>query len=313
MQNLTVALWAANLAKPLNGIGAWAALAEEQMAQAHAQGARLLAMPEYISEHWLAFAPQGLAITQEIAWMAEQGEAALAAIRPLAQRYDMALLAGSMPVKDRRPGAAADAYLNRAWLILPDGQIFWHDKLVLTPGEKNPQGWSLQTGDIFSIVEWEGLKLGTLICLDVEMPALAAKMATADLDLLLVPSMTSFRSGYHRVFDCAKARAIELQTIVCAVGAIGAPAPLATRESNCSGAAVFLPCERPLGEIGEAAKIGPFAAIEGDGPLLIARDLPVAEIRRLRHGAAEVWPGAWDAGHVKIERQPRALTGDREG
>jgi predicted amidohydrolase len=296
MQSLTVALWAANLARPLNGIGAWAALVDQQMAEAKAQGARILVMPEYVSAHWLAFAPEGLPKTGEIAWMAEQGEAALAAIRPLVGKHDMALLAGSMPVKAERPGE----YLNRAWLLLPDGRTYFHDKLVLTPGEKDPDGWSLSTGDRFTVVEWEELRLGMLICLDVEMPALAAKLAPADLDLLIVPSMTSFRSGYHRVFDCAKARAVELQAIVCAVGAIGVPGPLAGRDTNCSGAAVFLPCERALGETGTAASIGPWNETEGAGPMLVARDLPVAAVRRSRRGAAEVWPGGWDASHVTI-------------
>jgi predicted amidohydrolase len=269
---------------------------DQQMAEAKAQGARILVMPEYVSAHWLAFAPEGLPKTGEIAWMAEQGEAALAAIRPLVGKHDMALLAGSMPVKAERPGE----YLNRAWLLLPDGRTYFHDKLVLTPGEKDPDGWSLSTGDRFTVVEWEELRLGMLICLDVEMPALAAKLAPADLDLLIVPSMTSFRSGYHRVFDCAKARAVELQAIVCAVGAIGVPGPLAGRDTNCSGAAVFLPCERALGETGTAASIGPWNETDGAGPMLVARDLPVAAVRRSRRGAAEVWPGGWDASHVTI-------------
>lgn len=296
MRSLTVALWAANLAKPLNGIGAWVALVDQQMAEAKAQGARLLAMPEYVSAHWLAFAPESLAKTDEIAWMAEQGEAALGQLGALAAKHDMALLAGSMPVKSGRVGE----YLNRAWLLLPDGRSYFHDKLVLTPGEKDPNAWSLSTGDRFTIVEWEDLRLGMLICLDVEMPALAARLAPADLDLLIVPSMTSFRSGYRRVFDCAKARAVELMAIVCTVGAIGVPQRLEGRDTNCSGAAVFLPCERPLGETGTAASIGPWNETQGPGPMLVARDLPVAEVRRLRRGGAEVWPGGWDAGHVKI-------------
>lgn len=307
MDTLTVALWATNLAVPLNGIDAWAAAVDAQMAEARSQGARLLLMPEYASEQWLSFAPAELTPDREIAWMAAQAEAALAAVRPLARRHDMALLAGSMPHRDAAAEDAGDnrvaTHFNRAWLILPDGRVLHHDKLVLTPGEKDPNAWNLKTGDTVRVVEWEGLRLTTLICLDIEMPSLAAKLAPLDLDLILVPSMTAYRSGFNRVFDCAKARAVELMTTVAVVGAIGVPERMIRRDSNTSGAAVFVPCERALGESGTADRIGPWSEVDGPGPMLIARDLPVGRIRQIRRGAAEAWPGPWDAGHVTIEEE----------
>jgi predicted amidohydrolase len=300
METLTVALWATNLARPVNGIAGWTADVDARMREARESGARLLLLPEYACEQWLSFAPAGLGRDREIAWMAEQGVAALAALAPLAKRHDMALLAGSMPVARAADGVVE--HVNRAWLLLPDGRMLWHDKLVLTPGEMDPQGWSLATGDRIRVIEWEDLRLSMLICLDVEMPAIAARMAGLDLDLILVPSMTAQRSGYHRVFDCAKARAVELQTIVCAVGAVGSPEFVRGRsETNVSGAAVFLPCEPPLGHAGVAERIGPWESAEGPGPMLIARDLPIGAVRRMRHGAAEVWPGAWSADHLVVD------------
>ncbi|MFM9843028.1 MAG: nitrilase-related carbon-nitrogen hydrolase [Dongiaceae bacterium] len=297
VETVTVALWAANLATKLNGIAAWIATVDQQLAEAKAAGARILVMPEFVSEHWLSYAPSGLKITEEIPWMAEQGEAALAALQPLAARYDMAILAGTMPVKADN----GRDYLNRAWLLLPDGRAIPYDKVVLTPGEKNPEAWNLVPGDKIQIVEWHGLRIAPLVCLDVEMPALAHRLASLDLDLILVPSMTGFRSGFRRVFDCAKARAVELQTVVCTVGAIGVPEHLQSRESNVSGAAAYTPCEAVLGYDGVAGAIGPFSETEGPGPMLIARDLPVGTVRRLRHGHAEVWPGPWSAEHLAIE------------
>jgi predicted amidohydrolase len=296
MDKITLALWAANLARPLNGIDAWAEAVETQIAETKAAGAVLFVMPEYVSEHWLSFAPEYLKVTDEVAWMAEQGRVALEAIEPLATRYEMAILAGTMPVTDGNGG-----FYNRAWFILPDGRRVAYDKLVLTPTERNPAGWCLQPGERIQIVEWEGLRIAPLVCLDIEMPALAWRLQPLDLDLLLVPSMTSFRSGYRRVFDCAKARAIELQTLVATVGAIGVPKRLEGRDSNISGAAVFTPCEAALGHDGVVATIGPRNETEGPGPMLIARDLPVAELRALRRGKAEVWPGAWSAEHLTIE------------
>ncbi len=301
METVTVALWASNLARPLNGVEAWAAAVDAQMAEAKAERADIFVMPEYASAQWLSFAPEGLAHDREIAWMAEQAPAALAALAPLPARHDMALLAGTMPVADGEGDAGRPRHRNRAWLMLPDGRVVAYDKLALTPGERNPDGWFLEPGDRVKIVEWRGLRLTPLICLDVELPALSARLAGLDLDLVLVPSMTAHLSGYRRVFDCAKARAIELEAVVCAVGAIGAPAHLKERESNCSGAAAFIPCEVALGETGAAASIGPWSETDGPGPMLVARDLPVGEARRGRRGAAEVWPGAWSAEHVIID------------
>ncbi len=299
----TAALWATNLARPLNGIGAWVAQVEEQMREAKAAGAQLLVMPEYICEQWLSFAPEGLKGDEEIPWMAEQAEAALEGLKGLAARHDMALLAGTMAVKAENPVEGEPPYRNRAHLFLPDGRVVKQDKLCLVPAEKDPAGWNLSTGSQIEIVEWQGLKLATLICLDIEMPALSQRLAKESLDLLLVPSMTSKLAGYSRVFGCAKARAVELQTAVLTVGTIGAASQNKPRETNISGASVFVPCEESLGHRGIAGEeIPPRDSAEGAGPMLIAKDLPIGLIRELRAGAAEVWPGAWTADHVNIKR-----------
>jgi predicted amidohydrolase len=298
MDTITVALWAANLAVPLNGVAAWAAGIEAKMAEAKADGARLLVTPEYHCQQWLSFAPDGIRPHEEVAWLASQGPAALEAVRPLARKYGLGLLAGTLPATDGNGG-----YRNRAHLFLPDGREIRQDKLCLTPAERDPAAWCLQTGRDVAVVEWEGLRFATLICLDIELPALAARLAPLDLDLILVPSMTSKLSGFHRVFGCARARAIELMTTVCAVGAIGVPERLTRRDSNTSAAAAFVPCEEALGFTGVPAALSPTARTTGAGPMLIASDLPVGLVRELRRGKAEVWPGAWTADHVLLREE----------
>jgi len=298
-ETVTIALWPTNMAAPLNGLDAWAAQVDARLAEARTTGARLLVMPEYMSLQWLSFAPPGLTVADEIPWMASQAEAALSRLRPLVARHGVGLLAGTLPVV--KPDAAPDEppYLNRAWLLLPDGREIAQDKLCLTPGEKDPRYWNLTTGDRLGIVEWDGLRLAVLICLDIELPDLAARLAPFEVDLVLVPSQTSQLSGYSRVFSCAKARAVELLAAVCAVGGVGrAAGPSAL--ANTSGASAFLPCEAILGHEGVHASLPPSDRAEGMGAMLIARDLPIGEIRRLRQGAAEVWPGAWRADHLRI-------------
>ncbi|MEJ2677012.1 MAG: nitrilase-related carbon-nitrogen hydrolase [Acidihalobacter sp.] len=275
-ETATVALWAVNMAKPLRNLDEWLSGVEAKLAEAAAGGADILVIPEYVSEQWLQYAPADLPTDQEIDFMATEGEKALPALSGLAVKHGVALLAGSFPIA--APGRDPDGapHVNRAHLFLPDGRRIVHDKLSLTPSEMDPAGWNLNTGSRITLVEWNGLRLAMLICLDIEMPALSVALAQ----------------------HAAKARAVELQTAVCVVGCIGS-IPSDTRP-NYSGAAVYLPCEEAFGYDGRFAEIAGAAATEADGPLLIARDIPVADLRRMRQGGAEVWPGAWSAAHVSF-------------
>lgn len=295
---MTLALWATNLSTPLNGLAAWAAHVEAKMAEAAAQGAKLLVMPEYAAEAWLSFKPKGLAPAREIAWMAGQAPAALDLLRGLPGKHGIGLLAGTMPWE------SGGGFTNRAWLLLPDGRVIAQDKLCLTPGEQEPDAWNLVPGSALHIVAWEGLKIATLVCLDIEMPALSLKLAPHNPDLVLVPSMTGGLSGYARVFGCAKARAVELMCAVGACGVIGRAPGSTQNPANVSGCALYLPCEPGLGMTGVFETLPPLGVHEGDGPLLIARDIPFADIRRLRAAEAEVWPGAWRADHITVIEDP---------
>ncbi len=295
----TVALWAVNLANPVNDAEEWFARVRTQMRAARDAGADLLVMPEYACEQWLDFAPPGLTEDREIPWLGEVAVSSLPRLAALVEETGLGLLPGTMP-----HAAPGHAWTNRAHLLLPgaDGVIHgFQDKLCLTPFETEPGAWMLVPGTEFHITEWRGLRLAILVCLDVELPALSARLAPLGIDLLLVPSMTEREAGYWRVFGCAKTRAIELQTIVCAVGTVGPFQTGGRVEPNVSGAAVYLPCEAGLGHTGILAAIGPMKeSLEPIGSLLVVRDLPVEAVRSLRAGAAEVWPGSWQADGVGI-------------
>ena len=125
---ITVALWATNLGRPLNGLEAWAARVDARMAEAAAAGARLLVMPEYASEQWLSFRPDGLTTDKEIPWLADLAPQALDLLRPLPAKHGIGLMAGTMP------WTVDGGQRNRAWLLLPDGRVIHQDKLCLTPG-----------------------------------------------------------------------------------------------------------------------------------------------------------------------------------
>jgi predicted amidohydrolase len=291
---LTLALWALNLDQGLDRPEDWLDQLERRLAEAAAGGAELLALPEYASAVWLNWAPAGTTADREVAWMAGQAERQiLPALPGLVRRHGIALLAGSMPAD------MAGTHRNRGHLFLPDGRHETQDKLCLTPVEREPRSWFLSPGDVLRIVEWRGWRIAVLICLDVELPALAARLASERIDLILVPSQTARRSGLARVTACARARAIELMCATAIAGCIG-PAGV-ERFSNVGGTAAFIPCETSLGSTAILLEDCPYDTVDGPGPLTFAR-LPLGEIRRLRTDGAEVWPGPWRAEHVRIER-----------
>ncbi|PKR55643.1 nitrilase-related carbon-nitrogen hydrolase [Thalassospira marina] len=295
---VNIALWATNLGVAISSIDDWIAHIDRKMKKARADGADIFVMPEYASEQWMAFKPQGLRPQDEISWMAEMAPTVIDGASNLATRHDMMLVAGSMPWHigdDPRRGQT-----NRALAFLPDGKIIMQDKLSLTPGEQEPDNWNLTPGKKLSIIEWRGLRIAILICLDIEMPALSCLLARQNIDLVLVPSMTSKPSGYHRVFGCAKARAVELMCTIAACGTTGAAINTTQNPTNYSGCAVYIPCEAELGHTGIFAMTTPDGGDDGDGPVLLAHDVPIGTIRRLRAGGAEVWPGNWSAREIEV-------------
>lgn len=295
---LNIAMWAVNFACTIEDMDEWVALVHHQMEQAHAQGADIFVLPEYCSEQWLHYAPDDLEIPGQPAWMAEQGAIALERMRSLAGMYDdMVVVMGSIPVKSDEAGG----YINSAYIFLPGGKEFRQDKNCLTPREKADDGWAIKPGEgQLTVFDVHGYRVAVQICLDIELPVLSTHLAAANVDLVIVPAMTKMLSGFSRVFSCAKARAVELLAGVCAVGGI-ANANAKGRLPNTGGAAAFLPCEEDLGHDGIFAHVGPMDETEGDGPLLMVANLPLAAIRAKRESqSAEVWPGAWKGDHVRV-------------
>ena len=296
LDSLSLALWAVNIAQPLDDIAHWVDRLEAVLEEAAEASVDILLMPEYAAEQWLSFKPQGLAPTEEIGWMADQAEEAASMLEGLAADYGVAFLPGTMPHR-----TSLGAFRNRASLFLPDGRRIDQDKLCLTPFERDPESWVLEPGSNLSVTDWRGVRIATLVCLDVELPALAARLAPLNPDLILVPSMTEGPSGHARVFGCARARAIELMSVVAVAGVVGVSPGSTQNLDNVGGAAVYLPAEPDLGEDGILADTGPIEGDADDGPRLVIDDIPIDTLRALKAGRAQVWPGAWAADHISFD------------
>jgi predicted amidohydrolase len=293
MTEYPISLWSFNLGRAPKSVAALAGMIAEGLEKAASEGAKLLVLPEYLAETCLAFKPDGLRPDQEMGFLADVGEDLFPMLSELPQKTGVSLLAGTWPVKTPR------GITNTAVLLTADGREIRQDKLSLTPFEQEEDIWHLVPGTELKVFELDGLKMAILICLDIEMPALSCLLAKEKVDLILVPSMTEKLSGYHRVFGCAKARAVELMCAVAACGVVGKAEGTTQNDTNVSGAALYVPCEEELEFEGVGAELQPTGGV-GCEELFLTTSVPVGVIRALRDGGAEVWPGAWTAENVTL-------------
>ena len=222
-------------------------------------------------------------------------------IAAISARHGVSVLAGTIPFYSGEEDGAP-VFLNRAWLFTPEGTRHSQDKLSLTPLEAEGAGGTTVRGESINVFSWNGLRVAMVICLDCEFTALWSRLGALDLDLILMPAKTDMITGYNRVFGCARSRAIELQTPVCVLGAVGVPFGQPETDSGVGGASVFLPCDTGVSLDGCHAMLAPQTAAMMTDPMLIATDIPVGACRRLRNGQAEaeICPAQWNADHLTI-------------
>jgi predicted amidohydrolase len=81
-----------------------------------------------------------------------------------------------------------------------------------------------------------------VICLDIEIPELSARLRGAGVDVMLVPSATETVLGVERVDRCASARAVELGCVV-GVSHLTGKAASELIDENVGRTAVYFPSQ----------------------------------------------------------------------
>ncbi|MEN3942114.1 nitrilase-related carbon-nitrogen hydrolase [Prosthecobacter sp. SYSU 5D2] len=124
----------------------------------------------------------------------------------LPQMRDRLTMPGKAVVLGSAPYADEDTHrvFNRV-PILVEGRLSHQDKLHLTPWEKD-----FCPGGILYLWEFQGFRIAVVICLDIEIPEISARLRGDGVDLILCPSATETMLGVERVDRCASARAVEL-------------------------------------------------------------------------------------------------------
>lgn len=177
--------------------------------EAHALGAQMVVLPEYLSLELAAtfdadirgdlHASLGATQRYHGAW--------LALFSRLARERGMHVVAGTFLLDNGR-----GRYRNRSYVFAPDGSHVWQDKLRLTGFEKGTG--VIESGDELKVFETGGVRSAVSVCYDSEFPLPVRAQCEAGARLLVVPSCTDTEAGATRVRVGCLARALENRCFV---------------------------------------------------------------------------------------------------
>ena len=231
----------------------WQALVQRMRAsvsEAVEAGAELLLFPEYAG---CAAALIGTPEDDPAArvWaerMADKAEDWRDLHLALAQEFGVWIVAGSLCARSE------GGLVNRAYILGPEGQVNWQDKIILTPYEREEM--KLTGGQGLRLFETGLGRIGILICYDSEFPLLARALVVAGAEMLLVPSATDFPAGQTRVRQSCRARAIEGQCLVVQAPVLGGIAGCDILDCGTGRVGVFGPPDYGLPPDGILAQGG---------------------------------------------------------
>jgi nitrilase len=198
----------------------WAAnrdAAARLVAQAAADGAQLVALPEY-------FCLLGRKDTDKLALAEAAGEGPIQRfLSDTARAHGIWLVGGTVPVR----AATSEHVLNRCCVFAPDGHEAGHyDKIHLfaydNGRESYDEGRTLCAGGepvalaLGPLANGGTLRLGLSVCYDLRFPELYRALMNPPCDLIVVPSAFTHTTGQAHWELLLRARAVENQCYVLA-------------------------------------------------------------------------------------------------
>ena len=243
--------------------------AETLIAEAAAQGARLVALPEY-------FCIMGARDTDKVAVREAEGRGPIQEfLAAQAARHQVWLVGGTLPLA----APQADRVLNSVLVFDPSGrQVARYDKMHLfryaAGGESYDEARTIAPGAKVSAFDLElpgvRMRVGLSVCYDLRFPELYRALAGSDrpCDLILVPAAFTAVTGRAHWETLLRARAIENQCYVLAPAQAG-------RHEN--GRATY----------GHSMLIDPWGQVvacrtDAEGPGLVIGDVDPGRIAQVR-------------------------------
>lgn len=185
--------------------------ASRLVAQASAQGAQLVALPEY-------FCLMGQVDTDKLTVAEDPGHGPMQTmLSHTARHHGVWLIGGTVPLKT----AAADRVYNATCVYAPDGSLAArYDKVHLfrfnNGTEEYDEGRVLQAGSEPVAFDAGAVRVGLSICYDLRFPELYRALMAPPCDLIAVPSAFTHTTGQAHWELLLRARAVENQCYVIA-------------------------------------------------------------------------------------------------
>jgi predicted amidohydrolase len=178
-------------------------------------GARLVALPE----NFAFMGPEELRLST-----AEPLEGpTLGAVRDLAKRRGIWIVAGSVAEKVDAPGKTA----NTSALVGPDGAVVAAYRKIhlfdvnIPDGARYAESESVLPGDRPVVAETPLGKIGLTVCYDLRFPELYRKLSEAGAELVTIPAAFTLYTGKDHWEVLVRARAIENLAYVIAPAQVG--------------------------------------------------------------------------------------------
>ena len=264
MDKYTIACLQANTS---NDLAANLATVGEMMREAAANGAKLVATPEYT----LMMDGSGRVMRDNA--LPPDGGDPLVHLRGLAKALQVWLLLGSLTLRTGEEGEGADTRIvNRSFLISDAGEVVAsYDKIhmfdvTLPDGKVIRESSAYQPGDKAVVVDTPLGKVGLTICYDLRFPGLFRTLAQAGAQLITVPSSFQRQTGKAHWHALLQARAIENGCWIVAPAMCGEHA--GNRQTFGHSLVV-----NPWGEV---------VADSGEGPGVVYAEIDVGRVAKVR-------------------------------
>ncbi|GAA5233865.1 carbon-nitrogen hydrolase family protein [Verticiella sediminum] len=185
------------------------AAARAGIAEAAAQGARLVLLPEY-------FCLMGRADTDKVAVREAEGDGPIQSfLAEAAQAHGVWLVGGTLPLACPDPGRV----YNTSLVFAPDGrQVARYDKIHLFSFHQGENAFdearTIQAGGAPAVFDAPVGRVGLSVCYDLRFPELYRAMG--ELALILMPAAFTYTTGKAHWELLLRARAVENQCYVLA-------------------------------------------------------------------------------------------------
>ena len=264
MDKYTIACLQANTS---NDLAANLATVGAMMREAAANGAKLVATPEYT----LMMDGSGRVMRDNA--LPPDGGDPLVHLRGLAKALQVWLLLGSLTLRTGEEGEGADTRIvNRSFLISDAGEVVAsYDKIhmfdvTLPDGKVIRESSAYRPGDKAVVVDTPLGKVGLTICYDLRFPGLFRTLAQAGAQLITVPSSFQRQTGKAHWHALLQARAIENGCWIVAPAMCGEH----TGNRQTFGHSLVV---NPWGEV---------VADSGEGPGVVYAEIDVGRVAKVR-------------------------------